>query len=76
MPTKDLFHEAVKRALIKAGWVITHDPLFLKWGKRKVFIDLGAEQMLGAEREGEKIAVEIKSFASDSIITDLHNAVG
>ena len=26
MPRKDLFHEAVRNALIKEGWKITHDP--------------------------------------------------
>jgi XisH protein len=26
---KDLFHEAVKKALIKDGWTITDDPLRL-----------------------------------------------
>ncbi|MFM9156343.1 MAG: element excision factor XisH family protein, partial [Dolichospermum sp.] len=27
MSTKDLFHQAVKQALIKDGWIITNDPL-------------------------------------------------
>ena len=27
MPAKDLYHEAVKNALIKDGWTITADPL-------------------------------------------------
>lgn len=39
-------------------------------------IDLGAEKLLAAEREGEKIAVEIKSFLSPSAITDFHLALG
>jgi len=26
MAKKDAFHDAVKNALIKEGWVITHDP--------------------------------------------------
>ena len=26
MPAKDTFHHAVRNALIKAGWTITHDP--------------------------------------------------
>lgn len=26
---KDLFHQSVKTALIKDGWTITHDPLYL-----------------------------------------------
>jgi hypothetical protein len=27
MLTKDIYHDTVKRALIKDGWTITHDPL-------------------------------------------------
>ena len=49
MPAKDLYHEAVKNALIKDGWTITHDPLTLKIGESRLFMDLGAEQMIGAE---------------------------
>jgi hypothetical protein len=30
MPAKDKFHEIVKAALIKDGWTITDDPLFIK----------------------------------------------
>lgn len=29
MPERDIFHDAVKNALIKEGWTITDDPLFL-----------------------------------------------
>ncbi len=32
MPARDLYHTALKNALIKDGWTITHDPLRLKWG--------------------------------------------
>lgn len=40
-------------------------------------IDLGAERLLAAERDGEKIAVEIKSFlASVSAISEFHTALG
>ena len=34
MPAKDIYHDAVKNALIHDNWLITHDPLHLKWGKR------------------------------------------
>jgi hypothetical protein len=30
MPAKDIFHDAVKIALQKDGWTITHDPLFIR----------------------------------------------
>ncbi|HEY9865329.1 MAG TPA: element excision factor XisH family protein [Candidatus Obscuribacterales bacterium] len=39
-------------------------------------IDLGAQEMLGAQRTREKIAVEIKSFLSDSAMLDFHLALG
>jgi hypothetical protein len=39
-------------------------------------IDLGAEQLVAAEKEGNKIAVEIKSFLGPSIISDFHVALG
>jgi hypothetical protein len=41
-----------------------------------LYIDIGAEKVLAAERHGEKIAVEIKSFASISVLFDFHLAVG
>lgn len=56
---KDLFHDAVRNALIKDGWQITEDPLFLKIGGVELYIDLGAEKLIAAERNNEKIAVEI-----------------
>lgn len=73
---KDLFHDVVKTALIKDGWTITDDPLFLKVGGVDFFIDLGAEKLLAAERDGTKIAVEIKSFINTSSIADFHLAIG
>jgi hypothetical protein len=73
---KDLFHDVVKTALIKDGWQITDDPLFLKVGGVDFFIDLGAEKLLAAERDGKKIAVEIKSFINTSSVADFHLAIG
>jgi len=73
---KDLFHSAVKNALIKDGWQITDDPLFLKVGGVELYIDLGAEKLIAAERNNEKIAVEIKSFINPSSLTDFHIAIG
>jgi len=73
---KDRFHDVVKTALKKEDWVITQDPLGLKYGKVDFQIDLGAEKLLAAEREHEKIAVEIKSFLNPSAITDFYAALG
>lgn len=73
---KDIFHEQVKDALIKDGWVITHDPYPLNYLKKKMEIDLGAEKVIAAEKENFKIAVEIKSFLSHSRLYDFHTALG
>ncbi|MEB3280223.1 MAG: element excision factor XisH family protein [Lyngbya sp.] len=76
MPALDLYHDAVKNALIKDNWTITHDPLHLRWGTKDMYVDLGAKQLLAAELEDRKIAVEIKSFIGYSDVEDLRNAVG
>ncbi|UIE39128.1 element excision factor XisH family protein [Leptodesmis sichuanensis] len=38
--------------------------MLLRIGLRSVFVDLGAERLIAAERGTEKIAVEIKRIAS------------
>lgn len=73
---KDLFHEAVKQALIKDGWTITGDPLIIRIDRVKLEIDLAAEKVFAAEKDNQKIAVEVKSFINTSAITDFHNALG
>lgn len=74
---KDIFHEQVKKALIKDGWKITHDPLTIRISEAvKLQIDLAAETAIAAERNSEKIAVEIKSFIGDSDISAFHTALG
>lgn len=76
MSAKDKFHEAVKSALVKDGWTITADPLQIKLGDIDAYIDLGAEKLLTAEKNGEKIAVEIKSFLGASNVYDFYLAFG
>lgn len=76
MPARDLYHRAVKNALIKEGWIITHDPYTFPYGTRKLFVDLGAEWPLAAEKQGQKIAVEVKTFGGPSEVYDLELAVG
>lgn len=74
---KDAFHEQVKTALTKEGWIITHDPFAIAISEVvKLQIDLAAEGAIAAERESEKIAVEIKSFIGDSDISAFHTALG
>ncbi len=77
MSAKDKLHYAVKRGLEKEQWIITQDPLTIKFeDKDLVEIDLAADRLLGAERSGVKIAVEIKSFLNDSPMYDFHLALG
>ncbi|MBE9160038.1 XisH family protein [Nodosilinea sp. LEGE 06152] len=76
MPARDLFHDAVVHALQKDGWTITDDPLTVRYGQDRVAIDLGAEKILAAVRDREKIAVEIKSFLGESELFDYHAALG
>ncbi len=77
MSARYIFHEVVKIALQKDGWRITDDPLSLSVGGVSVSIDLGAERLIAAEREGEKIAVEVKSFLErTSAVSQFHIALG
>lgn len=56
--------------------MITADPLTIKIEGVRFEIDLAAEKVLAAEKAGQKIAVEVKSFLSNSALTDFHVALG
>ena len=73
MAQRDIYHNTVIAALVKDGWQITDDPLVLKWGQKDLYIDLGAEELVAAEKRGRQIAVEIKSFVGPSEVEDLKN---
>ena len=76
MPARDNYHHLVIRALEKSGWRITHDPYRIVVGQKNLFVDLGAEQVIAAEREGKRIAVEVKGFGGPSEVHDLEEALG
>jgi hypothetical protein len=77
VPAKNVYHDAVVRALTGDGWTITHDPLALSYGGKDLFVDLGAERVtLAAQKGAERIAVEVQSFLSPSPVRDLQEAVG
>lgn len=77
MPAKNLHHDVVRAALIADGWTITDDPLWLQYGGRDLYLDLAAERnTFAAEKEGERIAVEVQSFAKASDIRNLQEATG
>lgn len=76
MSVRDAFHGSVRRALEKDGWTITHDPLQIKVAEVELLIDLGAERLIAAEKQGEKIAIEVKTFSRPSAISEFHTALG
>ena len=76
MPAKYFYHDTVKTALIKDGWVVADKSLTFMVGKRSAMIDIAAEKVLIAERNTQKIAVEVKSFLSPLPMTDLEKALG
>jgi XisH protein len=76
MPAKDFYHDTVRTALEKDGWIITEDPLTLSIGSRSVYVDLGARKLLAATKGELQIAVEIKSFIGNSPVRELETALG
>ena len=76
MPRKDFYHDIVKRALLKDGWTITHDPLFLPLLDTFLQVDIGAER-IEITRGIDKIAVEVKNFRqTNAYANELHKSVG
>lgn len=76
MPSRDRYHDAVRHALEKDGWVITDDPLRLRWGKQDMYVDLAADKLLLASKNKQEIAVEIKTFGGASSIADAQQSLG
>ena len=58
------------------GWKITDDPLQFAWEDRNYFADLGIERIFGVERDGQKMAIEIKSFIGQNFSFDFYEALG
>ncbi len=72
----DRFHNVVRTALVKEGWRITSEYYEIDLGDFKFKVDLAADRLLAAEREGQKIAVEVKSFITSSNVSEFHTALG
>lgn len=73
---KDIFHDLVRAGLEQEGWTITDDPYRIEVEKTNFQIDLAAEKFIAAQKDEQKIAVEIKSFLNPSPNTDFYNALG
>lgn len=76
MAVRDTYHEIVVQALQKDGWTITDDPLSLKVKGTRFYIDLGAKKLIGAKKGKQEIAIEIKTFAQQSLLYAFYEASG
>ncbi|BAZ06512.1 XisH family protein [Calothrix sp. NIES-3974] len=56
--------------------MIIADPYIIKYEDAELYADLAAEKPIAAERKGQKIVVEIKSFVGKSPMQDFHNVLG
>lgn len=56
--------------------IITDEPLNIRCGGVDIQIDLGAQRLTAAQKDRDKIAVEVKNFVSASKISEFHMALG
>ena len=59
MPARDKYHDAVRNALIKDGWTITHDPFHLQWDDKEEYVTTEDERLIAAHKLDQNIAVVI-----------------
>lgn len=60
----------------RTAGLITADPLILVLEQTELRADLGAEKTFAAEKEGRKIAIELKEFTAVSGVSELEKAIG
>ncbi|UOQ76760.1 fatty-acid oxidation protein subunit alpha [Hymenobacter sp. 5516J-16] len=76
MARKDFYHDCVRRALLKEGWTITHEPLILPFADTRVEVDLGA-QLATEGHSAIIIAVEVKNFlAGRPVVSEYQKSYG
>ena len=73
---KDLIHSAVKCALKKDDWKILADPYRLDYRNFILKADLAVEKPSNADKTMIRIIVEVKSFAGNSFVRELQQALG
>ncbi|MEM7533502.1 MAG: element excision factor XisH family protein [Chloroflexota bacterium] len=73
---KDKFHDNACNALVNDGWTITNEEWNLEVLGFNVKIDIAAERLIAATKNNQKIAVEVKSFLSQSPVSQFHMALG
>ncbi len=76
MPNKDLNHDIVVRALIKAGWKILDEQHYLSIGtssldRRRLFIDIKAQH----QTQQIVVLIEVKNM-SHSLVHELMEIIG
>ena len=76
MPAKDKYHNHIREALKKEDWKITHDPYIIEVQGVNYQVDLGAEKIIAAQKGSNKIAIEVKSFLKESVVSEYHTALG
>lgn len=73
MPAKDRHHDAVVRALKKAGWAILAEQIALSMPARRLWIDIRAQKA----SQSAAILVEVKGFENmASPVAYLADAIG
>lgn len=62
MPAKDRYHDAVKSALIKDGWIIVFDPYPIKYQEVRLLADLAGKKRFQPQRKKNKSWLRLKVF--------------
>src|SRR4051812_14518573 len=76
MSTREQFRVAVKNALIKDGWTISHDPYLAPFLDGRESYEFASERPMGAERANERIVVEVRSCVGDYELDRFAAALG
>lgn len=76
MSRRDSLHFSLRQTLEKDGWTITADLLILVLEQVVLRADLAAEKTFAAEKEGRKIAIEVKDFTAVSGVSELEKTMG